>query len=254
MTAEQTETAPSDPNGYDQNLINAVRGGTTEAFADLYHRHVRAARRLAAQLCFSGEDPEDVVAEAFAKVFALLTAGAGPDANFRGYLLVTVRNTIHERHRRSQREVYLDDLESVAGAHGVTDETGRCVERWLALDAFNRLSPRWRTVLWYTEIEGRSPAETAAVFGMTANAVSALAYRAREKLRQAYLQAHVAPVGAHACRGTAGRLGAWARRRLHGQEAARVEDHLAECPRCQDVATELAHVNRSMRMAVARSA
>jgi len=39
-------------------------------------------------------------------------------------------------------------------------------------------------VLWHTEIEGARPAEVAALLGLTANGVAALAYRAPEGLRQ----------------------------------------------------------------------
>ena len=42
-------------------------------------------------------------------------------------------------------------------------------------------------VLWHTEVEGQRPAEVAPLLGMSPNSVSALAYRAREGLRQAFV-------------------------------------------------------------------
>ena len=39
--------------------------------------------------------------------------------------------------------------------------------------------------------EGQSPGEIAPLLGLTANGVSAMAFRAREGLRKAFLQAHV---------------------------------------------------------------
>ena len=62
----------------------------------------------------------------------------------------------------------------------------------LAARAFHRLPERWQTVLWHTEVEQESPAEVAPLLGLTPNGVAALAYRAREGLRQAYLQEHLA--------------------------------------------------------------
>ena len=53
-------------------------------------------------------------------------------------------------------------------------------------------------MLWHTEVEGQKPADIAPLLGMSANSVSALAYRAREGLRQAFLTQHVgelAPAG-----------------------------------------------------------
>ena len=65
------------------------------------------------------------------------------------------------------------------------------LESTLATRAFTRLPERWQLVLWRTEVEQQSPAEVAALLGLTPNGVSALAYRAREGLRQAYLQEHL---------------------------------------------------------------
>lgn len=42
---------------------------------------------------------------------------------------------------------------------------------------------RWQAVLWYTEVEGYTPAATAALIGTTANNVSQIRRRARKRLR-----------------------------------------------------------------------
>ncbi|KOG86941.1 ECF subfamily RNA polymerase sigma-24 subunit, partial [Streptomyces varsoviensis] len=64
-------------------------------------------------------------------------------------------------------------------------------EASLAVQAFRSLPPRWQTVLWHTTVEEESPSEVAPLLGLTANATAVLAHRAREGLKQAYLQAHV---------------------------------------------------------------
>ena len=46
-------------------------------------------------------------------------------------------------------------------------------------------------MLWYTEVEGLDPHDVAPIMGLSANGVAALAYRAREGLRKAWLQEHV---------------------------------------------------------------
>ncbi|GGU94336.1 hypothetical protein GCM10010211_71810 [Streptomyces albospinus] len=56
---------------------------------------------------------------------------------------------------------------------------------------FAALPERWQTVLWHTEVEGESPAQVAPLLGLSANAVAALACRAREGLRKEYFQAHL---------------------------------------------------------------
>jgi DNA-directed RNA polymerase specialized sigma24 family protein len=55
--------------------------------------------------------------------------------------------------------------------------------------AFQGLSPRWQTVLWMAEVQGRTTAEIGAHLGLSANAAAALLIRAREGLRRAYADA-----------------------------------------------------------------
>jgi len=69
------------------------------------------------------------------------------------------------------------------------------LERTIVARAFASLPERWQAVLWHTEIEGARPADMAPLLGLTANSVAALAYRAREGLRQAYLQMHLSGAG-----------------------------------------------------------
>jgi hypothetical protein len=68
-------------------------------------------------------------------------------------------------------------------------------DRSLASRAFARLPERWQEALWHTEIEGLSPADAAPLMGLSPNGMSALAYRARGGLREAYLQVHLAQTG-----------------------------------------------------------
>src|SRR5688500_1410862 len=74
----------------DGQLIAAVRSGDTDAYGELFARHVDAGRRLARSLT----DPvaaDDLVSEAFTKVLAVLQRGDGPDLAFRPYFLTAVR-------------------------------------------------------------------------------------------------------------------------------------------------------------------
>jgi hypothetical protein len=117
------------------------------------------------------------------------------------------------------------------------------LESSLATEALSYLSDRWRTVLWCTVIEGQSPAEVAPTLGLTANGVSALAYRAREGLRHAYLRAHVTAATFDLCRSIRADLGAWTRGGLSKRDTAKVAGHLDHCPDCEQQAAQLAEVN-----------
>jgi RNA polymerase sigma factor (sigma-70 family) len=251
-------TVRADLNGKsDAELINAVRGGEIAAYGTLFERHSTAAHNLARQLARSGAEADDLVSEAFAKVLDTLRAGKGPDSAFRAYLLTALRHTAYDKTRKDKRIDLTEDMSDAGGAVGealtvqFSDTAVAGLERTMAAKAFARLPERWQAVLWHTEIEQQTPAEVAPLLGLTSNGVSALAYRAREGLRQAYLQVHLAETSAERCHATAERLGAWVRDGLSKRERAQVETHLDECERCRALAAELADVNSGLRLIIA---
>ena len=170
----------------DADLISAVRSGDADAYGELFSRHVEAARRLGRQLV-AGPDVDDLVAEAFAKVFVVLRRGGGPDLAFRAYLLTAVRRLHVDRIRAARRLQTTDDLTPFDPGIPFRDTAIEGFENATAARAFASLPERWQLVLWHTEVEGQKPADVGLLLGMSANSVSALAYRAREGLRQAFL-------------------------------------------------------------------
>ena len=154
-------------------------------FAGLYAEHLPAARRVALALV-PAHAAEDIVSEAFARVLARQAAGGGPDGAFRPYLLAAVRNIardwLAERGRCTPvpvdpRSVRVPSAAELVMAAEETAMTRR---------AYASLPPRWRAVLWQTEVEGRTPAELAPAAGMTPNGVAQLAARARVGLARAW--------------------------------------------------------------------
>ncbi|WP_406643122.1 sigma-70 family RNA polymerase sigma factor [Amycolatopsis sp. WGS_07] len=212
---------------------------------------------MARQLAKSSAEADDLVSEAFAKVLDTLRAGRGPDSAFRAYLLTALRHTAYDVTRQHRGIHLADDLSEPIGkdaerlAVPFADTVVAGLERTLAAKAFARLPERWQAVLWHTEIEGQSPAEVAPLLGLTPNGVSALAYRAREGLRQAYLQVHLSENQSGSCREAVERLGAWTRDGLSKRERAQVENHLDGCENCRALAAELADVNSGLRAIIA---
>ena len=241
----------------DAELITAVREGDVKAYGSLYERHVTSAYNLARQLSRSTAEADDLVSEAFARVLDTLRAGRGPDSAFRAYLLTSLRHVAYDKTRKDRKVELTEDVTTVSGvstekiSEPFRDTAVAGLERSLAAKAFARLPERWQAVLWHTEIEGQSPAEVAPLLGLTPNGVSALAYRAREGLRQAYLQVHLAETTENRCRDSVHKLGAWTRGGLSKRETTQVETHLDECDRCRALAAELAEVNGALRIFVA---
>ncbi|WP_231494116.1 sigma-70 family RNA polymerase sigma factor [Nocardiopsis sp. CNT312] len=224
-----------------------MRDGDADAYGVLYERHAGAARGLARQLLRGEAEAEDAVAEAFARVLGVIRRGRGPTDCFRPYLLTAVRNAAYDRGRRDRRQIATDDLEALAPGEPFHDPAVEGLERALIARAFRSLPERWQTVLWHTEIEGAKPSEAAPVLGMRANSVAALAYRAREGLRQAYLQMHLVEDAPEACRPTLGNLGAYVRGGLGTRDTGRVDDHLDLCAHCRAIHMELMDVNLALR-------
>jgi RNA polymerase sigma factor (sigma-70 family) len=232
--------APSDPE-----LIAAVRAGDAEAYGVLFERHRSAALGLARQIA-GPSDADDLVSDAFIKLLRVLQGGGGPDVAFRAYLLTAVRRLHIDRIRASSRVTPSDDLEQFDPGTPFADTAVDKFENAAAAKAFASLPERWQLVLWHLEVEGQKPADVAPLLGMTPNSVSALAYRAREGLRQAYLQMHLADTGAEECRWVTERLGAYVRKGLSKRDAAKVEEHLDECRKCTAVYLELTEVNSNL--------
>ncbi len=231
----------------DAELLAAVRSGDLEAYGLLYRRHAGAARTQARQLAGPGPEADDLVAEAFVRVLDALRGGGGPEAAFRAYLLTTMRNAVRDRARRDRRLEWSADLAGHDPGVPWEDTAVAALEAALAVRAFHRLPERWRRVLWLTEVEQAPPAAVAALFGLTPNGVAALAYRAREGLRQAYLQEHLVVGGGRAHAPTVDRLGAWARGALTPRLHRRVDEHLAACRGCRALAGELTDANSELR-------
>ena len=240
MSAATSIEAPGDAE-----LISAVRGGDVDAYGALFERHVEAARRLARQLVPAG-DADDLVSEAFVKVLGVLQRGGGPDVSFRAYLLTSVRRLQVDRIRATARLHTTDDMEAFDPGVPFVDTAVEGFESAAAARAFASLPERWQLVLWHTEVEGDKPADIAPILGMSANSVSALAYRAREGLREAFLTQHAAELEADTCRWTHGQLGAYVRSSISRRDGAKVEDHLNECRACMAVYLELTEVNSNL--------
>jgi RNA polymerase sigma factor (sigma-70 family) len=238
--------APEIEGPGDAELISAVRGGDLEAYGQLFERHMGAARRLARQLVSSG-DVDDLVSEAFAKVLTVLQRGGGPDLAFRAYLLTSVRRLHVDRLRAGSRLTTTDDLEAYDKGEPFRDTVVEGFESGAAARAFASLPERWQMVLWHTEVEGQKPADVAPLLGMTANSVAALAYRAREGLRQAFISMHAQEADEDACITTQRNLGTYIRGGMSRRESAKVEGHLADCRRCMGVYLELTEVNSDLR-------
>ncbi|MFD0369549.1 sigma-70 family RNA polymerase sigma factor [Streptomyces sp. NPDC127114] len=255
---------PLDLPPSDAELVQRMREGDDGAYEELFRRHSAAVRRYARSCCRDADTADDLTAEVFARTLQAVRGGAGPEQAVRAYLLTSVRRVAATWTRTQKREHLVEDFavfaEEAARAAESSDQSATFgagldlgadvlamheAEQSLAMQAFRSLPERWQAVLWHTTVEEESPSEVAPLFGLTANATAVLASRAREGLKQAYLQAHVSQslTAGGDCARYADRLGAFARGGLRMRAERGLRKHLDECAKCRLAAGELAHVN-----------
>ncbi|UVJ38775.1 SpaH/EbpB family LPXTG-anchored major pilin [Arthrobacter sp. CJ23] len=227
-----------------------VRGGDSSVFDVLFRRHVAAAQFVARAQTDNISDADDVVAEAFASIFQALTEGKGPDQFFRSYLLTAVRRIAYDRNRKARRTQAVGDVEVLDTVAVDADSVLEAFESSTMAKAFKSLPERWQAVLWHMDIEGLKPAAAAPFIGLTPNGVSSLVIRAREGLRQAYLQNHISLSDDDSCFEYSSQLGKYARDGLKRTSHEKVKAHLEECPKCTALFVELNDVQGGMRAAV----
>ncbi|MFD8231012.1 sigma-70 family RNA polymerase sigma factor [Streptomyces sp. NPDC059696] len=249
---------PSELPPSDAGLIDRMRAGDDTAYEELYRRHAQAVRRYARTCCRDAHTADDLTAEVFARMLQAVRGGAGPTHAVRAYLLTSVRRVAAAWTRSARREQLVDDFavfaaQSAHGPDGSGDDTlelGADVramheaEQSMAMRAFRSLPERWQAVLWHTEVEDESPSEVATLFGLDANGTRVLASRAREGLKQAYLQAHVSATltGDEECARYADQLGTYARGRLRTRAERGLRKHLEECAKCRLAALQIEEV------------
>lgn len=243
----------------DAQLIQQMRDGDGLAYEELFRRHSDAVRRYARTCCRDAHTADDLTAEVFARTLQAVRGGKGPEEAVRAYLMTAVRHVAAAWTKTAKREHLVDDFAVFAAQASHTSEVSDAdtlglgadvmamheAEQSMAMQAFRSLPERWQAVLWHTTVEEESPSDIAPLFGLTANATSVLASRAREGLKQAYLQAHVsqALTSGGDCARYADRLGAYARGGLRMRAERGLRGHLDECAKCRLAAGELAHVN-----------
>ncbi|MEW2515048.1 sigma-70 family RNA polymerase sigma factor [Streptomyces sp. NPDC046870] len=255
------ETPPADAE-----LIQRMRGGDDSAYEELYRRHADAVRRYARTCCRDGHTADDLTAEVFARMLQAVRGGSGPEHAVRAYLLTSVRRVAAHWAKSARREQLVDDFalfaQQAARVPQAADDTAfigssgaelglaadvralREAEQSMAVRAFRSLPERWQAVLWHTEVEDESPSEVAVLFGLDANGTRVLASRAREGLKQAYLQAHVSAALSldEECARYADQLGGYARRKLRVRAERGLRKHLEECARCRLAAAQIEEV------------
>lgn len=167
----------------DAELIAQVRDGDLGSYGALYERYIASLRRLARTLARDLHEADDVVSEVFVNTLRAIVSGQGPVDEFGAYVHRSVRNTVAKLRTRT------DTAHTVPTPDEQLDVVAAVDSPYLGGDinrAYRELPERYRTVLWHTSVEGRTPQELAEMYDMTPGAVATLSLRARRALFREY--------------------------------------------------------------------
>ena len=178
----------------DDALVAAATGGDEVAFEELFNRHRRQVARIAGRFFPQREQIEEIIQDAFTKVYlALRTYHGTHEASFKAWLAQIAVNACYDQLRRMRRrpEHAFDEFTNNESQDITTqlraarsDVESALVSRDLAQKLLSRLSAEDRVVLTLMEVEGFSVAEIAEITGWSISKVKVRAHRARAHLRR----------------------------------------------------------------------
>jgi RNA polymerase sigma factor (sigma-70 family) len=128
------------------------------------------------------QEAEEVVNDAFVKVFTRIATHYSPDQSFKGWLRRIVINTAIDHYRRRDKLIQYD-LEHAALVRDEDSVVDR-ITREQILELVQHLSPVRRMVFNMYVIEGYKHQEIAELMGTTEGASKSALSRAREDLRR----------------------------------------------------------------------
>lgn len=152
------------------------------SFAVFFGANQAAALRQARRLVDDRATAEDVVAEAFARMWARWSAGTIDEP--AGYLHRVIRNAAADHFRRRARE--RDTVERACGTVALERETvAAAVEvRTVVGGLLDQLTPRQRSVVSLRYLRDLSEAQTARSLGVSLGTVKSSTSRTLQRLRE----------------------------------------------------------------------
>ncbi len=147
---------------------------TEEALGAFYEQHARDVWTYAYRVTGNAADADDIVQEAFLRLFKAERLPDGEE-DLRRYMFRVAGNLIADRWRRRTR----DERAALTAADAAT-AGGRDLD---VVRTFSELKPRERALLWLAYVEGDSHTDIAESLRLGRDSVKVLLSRARSRLR-----------------------------------------------------------------------
>jgi RNA polymerase sigma-70 factor (ECF subfamily) len=183
-------SVPPCASGDDASLVERVRGGDVEAFAELYRRHAGGVRCAVSDTVRDPERQRDLVQESFARALAKLDSLREP-SQFRPWVLQIARNAATDEWRRRppaalawlddpDSSVELADEEPGPEVRAELDQLAQAIQAGLAT-----LLPREAAAVSLAIHLGFGPSEIAEALDLSQGNARVILHRARRRLQAA---------------------------------------------------------------------
>lgn len=185
----------SDPNT-DESLMVRIQSGDQQAFSELVQRHTEKFYALAYRTCGDQNMAEDVVQEAFLKLWRKPQSWkADKGAKFTTWFYRVVVNQAHDFGRKKKSEYGADDLDIYADTSVGADIKLQQNEQQEQLEnAIQALPERQKTALSLCFYEELSNKEAAEIMGVGVKALESLLMRAKAALKNELIRGGIIEV------------------------------------------------------------
>ncbi len=171
----------------DQALMVRIAAGDAQAFRQLCDAHAQAIHVFAFRLLRNETEAQDIVQEAFLKVW-LHAKKYQPRARVTTWLHTITRNLIIDRYRSAREKAQHFELDHEREHAPYSDRPSRLLEKKstaeLVAAAIAALPERQQSALLLSHEQGLSQNEIAEVLDCSVDAVESLLKRARTTLRK----------------------------------------------------------------------
>lgn len=170
------------PAASDEHLIRQFKDGNSNAFNELYHRHISSVLRRV-RFVIPGSDVEDVTQEVFLAALKSLPSFRG-EAQFRTWLRTLTNHKVAEYYRKRNRKREAPQVPLLDGS-GHSDENGAIMmeERIALRKALHQIPAQYREMILLRFAEGLQFNEIAELTGQNLEATKSLFRRAMSALR-----------------------------------------------------------------------
>lgn len=193
LTCYASATSPSAPaaktavtartSDSDDALLAHIGNGDQDAYRILVERHIDRAYAVALRILNDRADAEDVVQDAFLKVWTHRGRWESGNAKFSTWLYRVITNRCIDLHRRPRNEEIDNIPEPVDARPDAVTSLHRREITCMLDDAMRKLPDQQRVALIFSYHENLSNNEIAEVMETTVAAVESLLKRGRQQLR-----------------------------------------------------------------------